>query len=73
MRHTVAISLPDNLLKKLSYEAKEENSSRSAVIRKALKQHFFVEDIKKLRNMTQKELAKKGIKVTEEQLFNEIS
>jgi len=73
MRNIVAISLTDDILKKLAAEAKEESTSRSEIIRRSLKQYFFVRDFTKLRNKAMGELAKKGITLTEEQIFNEIS
>lgn len=73
MRNVVAISLTDDLLKRLTAEAKEENTSRSEIIRGSLKQYFFTRDFTKLRNRAMGELAKKGITLTEEQIFNEIS
>lgn len=73
MRTVVAISLPANILKILMAEAKEENTSRSDVIRRALKQHFFMRDFTKARNIAMAELAKKGITLTEEDIFKRVS
>lgn len=73
MRNVVAISLPNDLLKNLSAEAREEDTSRSDVIRRALKQHFFMRDFTKARNKAMTELAKKGITLTEEEVFEKIS
>lgn len=73
MRNIVAISIPDRLLKQLTTEAKEENTSRSEIIRKSLKQYFFVRDFTELRNRAMSELAKRGINLTEEEIFEKIS
>lgn len=73
MRNVVAISLPANILKILMAEAKEENTSRSDVIRRALKQHFFMRDFTKARSIAMSELAKKGIALTEEDIFKRVS
>ena len=73
MRNVVAISLTDNLLKELTAEAKEENTSKSEIIRRSLKQHFFVKDFTKLRNKALRELTKKGITLTEEEIFERVS
>jgi len=73
MRNVIAISLTDDLLKRLITEAKEENTSRSEIIRGSLKQYFFTRDFTRLRNRAMGELAKKGITLTEEQIFNQIS
>jgi len=73
MRNVIAVSLPDNLLKKLVRESNEENASRSEIVRKSLQQHFFAREFTKLRNNAIRELAEKGITVTEEQIFKNIS
>jgi len=73
MRNIVAISLPDSLLRPLSAEAREEHTSRSEIIRKALKHHFFVREFTIVRNKAMEELAKKGITLTEEDIFKKIS
>ena len=73
MRNIVAISLPDSLLRPLSAEAKKEHTSRSEIIRKALKHHFFVREFTMVRNKAMEELAKKGVTLTEEDVFKKIS
>jgi predicted transcriptional regulator len=73
MRNVVAISLPKDLLKNLAQEAKEEDTSRSDIIRRALKQHFFMRDFTRARNKAMAELAKKGVTLTEEEVFAKIS
>ena len=73
MRNVVSISLPEKLTEKLGQEVKQENRSRSAIIREALNQHFFVKEFTDLRNNAIKELAKKGVTITEEEVFNNIS
>ena len=73
MRSVVAISLPGDLLKRLTAEARGDSTSRSEIIRESLKQHFFVKDFTRLRNEALGELAKKGIALIEEDVFNEIS
>ena len=73
MRNTVAISLPDSLLRPLSAEAKEEHTSRSEIIRQALKHHFFVREFTRVRGKAMAELAKKGVILTEEEIFEKIS
>lgn len=73
MRNVIAISLPSKLLKKLVQESKEENASRSEIVRKSLQQHFFAREFTKLRDKAISELARKGIVVSEEQIFKNIS
>jgi len=72
-RNVVAISLPNDLLKKLSSEAKFEHTSRSDIIRRSLRQHFFARDFSKARNKILKELDRKGIHFTEDEVFEQIS
>lgn len=73
MRNVVTISVPNNLLKSLTIEAKEEQTSRSDVIRRALKEHFFMRDFARARNKAMAELTKKGIALTEEEIFEKVS
>lgn len=72
-RNILAISLPQELLKKLSWEAKQEHTSRSEIIRRSLRQHFFARDFTKARAQILRELDKKGIHLTEEEIFEKIS
>ncbi|MBI4353412.1 MAG: ribbon-helix-helix protein, CopG family [Candidatus Omnitrophica bacterium] len=72
-RQIVAISLPSILLKKISAEAKNDHTSRSEIIRRSLKQHFFMRDFSAARNQTLAELDKKGVHLTEENVFEQIS
>lgn len=72
MRNVVAISLPDSLLKPLSAEAKEEHTSRSEIIRQALKYHFFVKEFTRVRSKAMAELSKKGVTLTEEEVFDKV-
>ena len=69
----VAISLPGILLKKLSAEARQEHTSRSEIIRRSLRQHFFVRDFSAARNQALSELDRKGMHLTEDDVFDEIS
>ncbi len=73
MRNIVAISLPTSLLKPLSAEAKKEHTSRSEIIRQALKSHFFVKEFTRVRNKAMAELARKGVTLTEEEIFEKVS
>ena len=73
MRNIVAISLPDSLLKPLSAEAREEHTSRSEIIRQALKHHFFIKEFTRVRGKAMAELAKKGVTLTEEEIFDKVS
>jgi len=72
-RQIVAISLPNTMLKRILIEAKKEHTSRSEIIRRSIKQHFFVRDFTAARNQTLAELDKKGLHWTEEEIFDQIS
>ena len=73
MRNIVSVSLDEALLNKLNQLAKEENTSRSEIIKKSLQKMFFSTEFNKLRNKAMGELAKKGIVLIEEDVFKEIS
>lgn len=72
-RNVVAISLPTELLKKLASEAKQEETSRSEIIRRSLRQHFFARDFSKARNKILRELDQKGVHLTEDEIFEQLS
>jgi len=73
MRNIITISLSDKMLKKLIQECKEKNTSRSEIVRESLERYFFVRELTKIRNKAISELARKGIVITEEQIFKNIS
>lgn len=54
-------------------EAKEDGTSRSDVIRRALRQHFFVRDFTRVRAKAMAELTRKGIALTEDEIFKKVS
>ncbi len=72
-RNVVAISLPDALLKKLTKEAKDQNTSRSEVIRRSLLKLFAIRDFTLARNQSLNELASKGVHLTDEDIFKQVS
>jgi metal-responsive CopG/Arc/MetJ family transcriptional regulator len=41
MRHSVSISLPNEIFKRLKLESKQEKANWSEIIRKALREYFF--------------------------------
>ena len=73
MRNIITISLSDKMLKKLIQECKEKNTSRSEIVRESLERYFFVRELTKIRNKAISELTRKGIVITEEQIFKNIS
>ena len=73
MRNIVSISLPDELLAKIKKQIKLESSSSSELIRKALNEYFFKEDFRSVRRKTLAALAEKGVFLTDEDIFREVS
>jgi len=73
MRQSVSISLPEGLLKQLKSEIKRENANGSEIIRRSLREYFFHSTFDRLRQEAQVEAAKRGIHVTEEDIFKNIS
>jgi predicted transcriptional regulator len=73
MRNSVSISLPDTILKQLKRENKKENASSSEIVRKALREYFFREEFARLRRKATIEAAKRGISLTEEEVFKQVS
>ncbi len=73
MRNIVSISLPGPILKKLEKEAKEERASRSEIIKRSLSRYFFSHDLAKARNRAISELGRKGIVLTDEDIFKAVS
>jgi predicted transcriptional regulator len=73
MRNVVTISLPNDLLKKLTSEAKTDNATRSEVVKVALKQHFFARELDNVRDKAMAELARKGVTLTDEDVFAKVS
>jgi len=68
MRNVVTISLPNDLLKKLTSEAKMENATRSEVVKVALKQHFFAKELEALRKKAMAEAARKGVVLNDDEV-----
>lgn len=73
MRNIVTISLPNDLLKKLTGEAKMENATRSEVVKIALKQHFFARELDSVREKAMSELARNGVTLTDDDVFSKVS
>ena len=73
MRKILSISLPDPLLRQLKAEGKRENATTSELIREAIQNLLFRKEFTELRKKATLEAAQKGINLTEEQIFREIS
>lgn len=73
MRNSVSISLPDVIFKELKNETKKEGANSSEIVRKALREYFFKEEFVRLRRKAMIEAAKRGIHLTEEEIFKQVS
>lgn len=73
MRNSVSISLPTVVLRQLKAKSKEESTSWSQIVREALRQYFFKAEFNRLRRKAMIEAARKGIRVTEEEILRQVS
>ncbi|MBU4342760.1 MAG: ribbon-helix-helix protein, CopG family [Candidatus Omnitrophica bacterium] len=73
MRHSLSISLPEGMYKQLKTECKKENANGSEVVRQALRVYFFRRDFARARQKAMIEAEKRGISLTEEEVFKKIS
>lgn len=73
MRHSVSISLPDGMYKQLKAECKKENVNGGEIVRRALRAYFFRREFARLRKKAMLEAAKRGISLTEEEIFAKVS
>jgi predicted transcriptional regulator len=73
MRHSVSISLPPVLWKRLRSYCKDENSSGSEIVREALRDYFFRTEFACLRRKAMIEATRKGIHLSEEEIFRRVS
>ncbi|MEK6645755.1 MAG: ribbon-helix-helix protein, CopG family [Candidatus Firestonebacteria bacterium] len=73
MRNSISISLPDAIFRQLKSESKEESSNSSEIVRKALREYFFREKFDRLRKKAKIEAVKRGIRLTEEEIFEQVS
>lgn len=73
MRHSVSISLPDGIYRQFKAECKKENANGSEIVRGALRAYFFRREFALLRKKAMLEAAKRGISLTEEEIFKKVS
>lgn len=69
MRSIVSVSLPTKILNNLKSESKKENANLSEIIRRALSDYFFRTEFERLRKKAMLESAKRGIRITEEEIL----
>ncbi len=72
MRKILTISIPDDLEKEIDTLAKEENSSKSEIMRNAIKDYIYFKKLKKLRNKMLLRIENKKI-YTDEDIFDIVS
>ena len=73
MRHSLSISLPEGIYKQLKSQTRKENANGSEIVRKALRGYFFRTEFEHLHRIARIEAAKRGIEITEEEIFKKIS
>lgn len=73
MRSAMSISLPEDLLKKVKQEGKKENIPSSELVRKALNGYFFITEFRQLQQKALTEMEKRGLKLTDEEIFRKVS
>lgn len=61
------------MYKELKTECKKENANGSEVVRQALRVYFFRKDLDHLHRMARIEAEKRGINLTEEEIFKKVS
>ena len=72
MRRAVTVSLPEPLAEELDAVSREEGTTRSEVVRDALRTYFTLREYRALRAELTIEAESKGI-VTDEDVFDRVS
>lgn len=72
MRKAVTVSLPEPLTEELDAVSREEGTTRSEVVRDALRRYFTLREYRALRAELTIEAESKGI-VTDEDVFDRVS
>lgn len=72
MRRTVTVSLPEELGDELDSVSERAGTSRSEVVREALRRYFAVEEFRRIRGLLLPEAEAKGL-LTDEDVFRQIS
>ena len=73
MRNVLSISMPNKILKDLKSESRKENATVSELVRKALKDYLYKSEFERARKNVQLALAKRGIKLTENEILEKVS
>jgi metal-responsive CopG/Arc/MetJ family transcriptional regulator len=72
VRKAVTVSLPEPLAEELDLVSQEAGTSRSEIVREALKRYFALREYRALRAELVIEAEAKGI-ITDEDVFNQVS
>ena len=72
MRKAVTVSLPETLTEELDAVSREEGTTRSEVVRDALRRYFTLREYRALRAELTIEAESKGI-ITDEDVFDRVS
>jgi metal-responsive CopG/Arc/MetJ family transcriptional regulator len=72
VRKTVTVSLPEPMTKELDAVSREAGTSRSEIVRDALKRYFVLREYRALRAELTIEAESKGI-ITDEDVFDRVS
>ena len=72
MRNAVTVSLPQALTDELEVASREAGTSRSEIVREALRNYFMLREYRTLRAEFTAEAEAKGI-VTDEDVFDRVS
>ena len=72
MRKAVTVSLPETLTEELDAVSREEGTTRSEVVRDALRRYFTLREYRALRAELTIEAESKGI-ITDEEVFDRVS
>jgi metal-responsive CopG/Arc/MetJ family transcriptional regulator len=72
VRKTVTVSLPEPLTEELDALSREDGTSRSEVVREALRRYFALREYRALRAELRIEAEAKGI-ITDEDVFDRVS
>ncbi|MCS7150931.1 MAG: ribbon-helix-helix domain-containing protein [Endomicrobia bacterium] len=73
MRITATISIPKTLFEEIKKISKEEETTRSELIRQALREYLIRKKFERARNKLMLEAVRKGVIMTEKEIFDEIS
>lgn len=72
MRNVLSISINDDMKNKLDRFMDRENTSRSEIVKRALAQYFYMNEMENLRKDLRPYAEKQGV-FSEEDVFNTIS